>query len=554
MNNPIIQRELIGMLRTRKALAIQVLLIAVLSLLVVLRWPSEGRADLSGRQAQQVMQLFGYGLMVAMILLAPVFPATSVVLEKQRGTLALLLNSPMHPWAIFFGKLVGVIGFILLLLALSLPAAAACYAMGGIGFAQILKIYIVLLLVTMQYAVIGLLTSTYANSADSALRFTYGLVLVLAVVTLGPHQFLKGISDGFVATAIEWIRCISPIPAMMDIMGHSAVGSAGLVSGGNPIARFAVISIISCIVVAIWTASRFGQRMFDRSRSAGTITDERSVQVRVFRRIMYLWFFDPQRRTGLIGPLTNPILVKEFRTRKFGRAHWMVRFFGVCLILSLGLMLITTRGTMDWGVATLGAIVVMLQMALIVLVTPSLASGMISGEIESRGWQLLQMTPLRTHTIVIGKIGSAIWTLMLMLMATMPAYLVLIYIDVNLAQQILMTLFTLALTAVLAVLLTAAVSSMCERTSQSTAISYTLLVSLCAGTMLFWLGQDAPFTRETVQTVLQFNPLAAALMLINAPGFSQYELVPANWIIMGVACVLCLIVLTSRTWRLTRPR
>ena len=41
--NPIVQRELVAMLRTRRALALQVCLVAALSLLVVLRWPTDAR-------------------------------------------------------------------------------------------------------------------------------------------------------------------------------------------------------------------------------------------------------------------------------------------------------------------------------------------------------------------------------------------------------------------------------------------------------------------------------------------------------------------------------
>ena len=43
-------------------------------------------------------------------------PATSIVREKQRGTLILLLNSPLRPWSIYAGKLIGSLGFVLLLL------------------------------------------------------------------------------------------------------------------------------------------------------------------------------------------------------------------------------------------------------------------------------------------------------------------------------------------------------------------------------------------------------------------------------------------------------
>src|SRR5690606_34562251 len=101
--------------------------------LVLVRWPSDAVVDLQGAAAQQVLRVFGYGMMAALMLLAPVFPATSIVKEKVQGTLALLLNSPIHPWSVVFGKLVGAIGFILLMLLLSLPAAAAVFAMGGVG-------------------------------------------------------------------------------------------------------------------------------------------------------------------------------------------------------------------------------------------------------------------------------------------------------------------------------------------------------------------------------------------------------------------------------------
>ena len=72
--------------------------------------------------------------------------------------------------------------------------------------------------------------------------------------------------------------------------------------------------------------------------------------------------------------------------------------------------------------------------------------------------------------------------------------------------------------------------------------------------MLIWLGRDAPFSFETVEAVLVFNPLAAMLSLVRAEGFAEYNLVPANWYITGAGCVLGAIVLAVQTWRLTRPR
>jgi ABC-type transport system involved in multi-copper enzyme maturation permease subunit len=555
--------------------------------------------------------VFGYGLMVGLILLAPVFPATSIVREKQQGTLALLLNSPMSPWAILTGKLLGVLGYIVLLILLSLPAAAACFTMGGVDRGQLVGAYTILFLLAVEYATLGLFISSFANTSDSALRATYGAVLLLSVVTLGPHQFLQGLlQDPISSSVIDWVRCVSPIPAMMECLNQSGVASQGLVERGAMM-KFDILALIFIAVFLVLTARRFNQRMFDRPRATGTVTDEQSSGVRRFRRLMFV--IDPNRRSNLIGPRPvamalclggaavlgalaffvyrldakvlelpvsligavtlgilavaligtllvlavsiNPVTTKELRSRRFGRPNWLFRLGGFCLILSLGLMLATTRGTESWGVETLGAIMVLLSFALILLLTPTLAAGLISGERESGGWVLLQSTPLSALSVVLGKLMSVGTTLVLILIATLPGYAVIVLIDKETQLvRVPLVLLSLLLTALFALLLSAATSSLFRRTAPATATAYTILVGLCAGTMLFWLGRDSPFTFSTVESVLKFNPLAASLKLIDAPGFKGYQLLPANWWIMAAGCGVCLVVLIVQTWRLSRPQ
>lgn len=556
VSNPIVQREFIGTLRGQRALAAQVILVAALAALVLIRWPSEAQVDLSGAQAQQVLRVFGYGLMTVLILLAPVFPATSIVRERIQGTLALLLNSPIGAWQIVLGKLAGVVGFIALLLVLSLPAAAACYAMGGIDLAQLGMVYAVLFMLALMYATLGLLISSFAKTIDGALRMTYAIILVLAVVTLGPYEFLEGQIEfvPFQATIIDWLRCLSPIPAVMYVLGDEGIGSAGQSQSGNPALRFIVIAAVASLIFSAWTALRMNQRLFDEPRDQGKVTDEQSKTVQAYRRIMYLWFFDPQRRSGMIGPMTNPVMVKEQRCRKFGRGHWMMRLIGACLIISLGLMYAASLGSASLGLDRLGGIMVLLQMALIILITPALASGLIAGERESRSWQLLQMTPMSATTVVVGKLLSVAVTLLLILGATLPGYAVLIAISPAQQPTVINVLISLALTALMALLVSAAVSSVCRQTAAATAASYAILLTLCAGTLLVWLAQDAPFTQDTVETVLTINPLAAALSLIEAPGFDRYDLVPLNWYIIAGICLVSLAILVVQVWRLTRPR
>src|SRR5437773_11764844 len=194
--NPIIRRELLEVLRTRRAVALQLGLALGCALLVLIRWPTGQVADLSGVRSLQVLRMFGYGLLAGVLLLVPAFPATALVREKIKGTLALLLNSPLRPWSIYIGKLGGVLGFAALLLVMTLPAAAACYALGGtVVRGGITALYAVLGLAVLQISALALLVSSRAQSTDGALRVTYALVLVVCVFTLAPHAMLRGESS-----------------------------------------------------------------------------------------------------------------------------------------------------------------------------------------------------------------------------------------------------------------------------------------------------------------------------------------------------------------------
>ena len=247
-------------------------------------------------------------------------------------------------------------------------------------------------------------------------------------------------------------------------------------------------------------------------------------------------------------------MVKESRSRRFGRSHWLLRLVAACALLSLGITYAATLGTLDWGPETIGGIMVLLQVALIVVLTPSLAAPLISSERESGGWILLQMTPLSPGVILRGKLLSVVWPVLLTFGATLPGYLVMIFIEPAMWPQISRVLTSLLLTAVFALLLSAAVGSLFRRTAVATTVAYSLLIALVAGTMLVWLGRGSPFGLSTVEAVLSVNPLAAALSLIRVPGFAEYELVPGNWWFLGWSSAASLGVLIVQTWRLVQPQ
>jgi hypothetical protein len=330
------------------------------------------------------------------------------------------------------------------------------------------------------------------------------------------------------------------------------VAGQGLLSTADVPGRFAMASLIITGLCAAATLARLNHRIFDQARPQGQISDDRHVAVRTARRLFFL--VDPQRRSRGIGPFVNPVMVKEFRCRRFGRLHWLLRLISACAVLSLFLTYAATQETIDWGVETIGGILVFMQAALLVLITPSLAAGLISGERESGGWQILVTTPLPVFRIVWGKLLSVILPLLLVLCATLPGYVVMVYIEPGMRFQVERVVICLAATALFCMLTSAAVGSLFRRTAPATAAAYTALLAVCAAPLLVWMGRDAPFGHGTVERALTINPVAAALSVIRAPGFEEYNLIPGNWWFLGISSAAALAVLVIQAWRLSRPQ
>jgi ABC-type transport system involved in multi-copper enzyme maturation permease subunit len=545
----ILERELLSLLRSRKAFAIQAGVALMCSLLIIMRWPEGARVDLAGERSREVLVVFGYGLLTCLMLLVPGFPATNIVREKQQHTLLLLVHSPLKPMTIYFGKLASTLGFVLILMALSLPAAAACYAMGGVSVGELSALYGVLIVVALQYGTLGLFISSRSRSTDAALRVTYGAVLALAIFCVVPYLFLRG-TEGPGAMIADKLRCVSPIPAVMELLGHSDVGQRGFTSNSGAPKYYIAFALIGIVGFSVATIRRLHHGIFDKARSQGVVTDDLTGFPRLLRRLVFI--VDPQRRKAEIGPFTNPVMVKEFRCRQFGRLHWLLRLIAACALTSLLLTYATTLGSTDWGAEKIGGIIVVMQVALIVFLTPGLAGGLISGEHESGSWKLLRMTPMSAGVILRGKLLSVMWTMLLILCATLPGYLVMIRINPLITEQVRQVVICLVLTAVFAIMLSITVSSFFRRSAPATATAYGLLLFVCVGTLLAWLGRDAPFGHSTVNAVLTINPMAAALSVIKTPGFADYQLVPANWWIMSGASVVLFIVLALRVRVLIR--
>lgn len=548
---PVLRRELVAMLRSPRSLAAVVVAAVVFALLVLSRWPGGGVVDLSGAASRGAFRVFAYGLLGGVLLLVPAFPATSIVRERIQGTLLLLLNAPLRPAAVYAGKFLAVLAFAALVLCTSLPAAAGVYAMGGVDpVRQIGVLYLILAVVAVECIAIGLLVSAHAASPDAAVRTTYAAVFGACFASLGPYAVLQG-KTGLLATAAEWLRRLSPLPPVMRLVGHGTVGTKGMLESGSGIPEFLLAAGVFVAVLVAAAVLQLNHRIFDRARDQGRMTDEQSIGVRTLRRLMFL--VDPQRRKAGIPFFLNPVMVKEFRTRRFGRFHWLLRLAAGCAVVSLLLTLAATTSTMDWGVESVGGLLVILQVALVVLLTPSLAAGLVSTERESGGWSLLQATPMSGLRIATGKLASVVWTMLLVLAATLPGYGLLVVIKPDVTNQVSLAMVCVLLAVASTIALSAAIGSFMARTATATVTAYVVVMALYLGPLLVWAFREDPFGHRFVESALTVTPLAAALGVIETAGFESYVLIPVSWWIAAAVCLVSLAAFGMRIWRLLRP-
>ncbi|MFJ7184882.1 ABC transporter permease [Lysinibacillus xylanilyticus] len=147
----------------------------------------------------------------------------------------------------------------------------------------------------------------------------------------------------------------------------------------------------------------------------------------------------------------NPVFVKELklRFRSFKSFSGLMFYLAVICIFIAGFLLITTeftgKGFFKPEISfMMFAVLTILQMALILFITPSLTAGAISSEREKQTLNILLTTTQSSTQIIIGKLLSSVAFLVLMLIAGLPLYsLVFLFGGVSPSQLISIFLFYL---------------------------------------------------------------------------------------------------------------
>ncbi len=544
MINPIISKEIKQLLRSRQAFGLQLAYIGILCLVAIIIWPRGGIYSLSSLASRDLFTVLSLGQLILVALFSPAFTATAITVEKERGTFDMLFASPLRPRAIIFGKLISSITILLLLIFSSLPVMSVCFLLGGVSLTELIQAVQVLIVATVLFGLIGLCISAISNRSYSATLATYIVILFLSAGPWIPAMVLANWREG--AFLFNTIRSVSPFTAMLSISQPDLLRAYGqyMASAASPLdifMRFSSVAmplLIICFIVMIKKSETL------RPQRREVLIRDRALLARRRRRFPFV-LLDPLKEKSMIRRIDNPVSVKEVRNSTMGRAKFMIRAMYLCFIFSMILIGLASGSVGVWSPDAIKVVAICFQVGMIILIAPSLTAGAITQEKEHYNYDLLKMTLLHRHTIIIGKIVVPLRYMLFLILSTLPAFGMLWYLDYYSATRVIICVSIILTTLLFALISGIFSSALCRTTSNATAWSYGIVSLLSIGTLI-GIFIRSNLSSKLFEWIMVWNPFVAAITAVTDSIFTELSIWPKTLIGLGAVSLIMLVATVLR--------
>ncbi len=377
VENPVLQRELLGNLRMTRAFVLLFLYLGMLGLVVLLAWPQERQLDLTTNPeaSKRLINLVFLGQYLLAAMMAPSFAAAAITGEKERMSYEMLLASPLRPGAIVLGKLLASLCHLLLLIFASLPIVMLCLPLGGVSIYEALAAFFGLFVSVITFGMISLAASSYFRRTSASLLVSYLLILPLALLAVlgwwgmadrGETRLLLTVT---VLPAICALICVRLFRDTTARLLHPPDLGAG------------------------------GKEIVDLEEEA-----KEAMGLVIQSDQFPDWLFAPSKRNDLLADGANPVFDKEMRSEIFSQGTLMLRVvIQVSMLLAIPLMaffLYVWPNMAPWYISY----VILFNL----LVGPVFSAGSVTGERERETLDLLLTTTLTSVQILWAKLISGL--------------------------------------------------------------------------------------------------------------------------------------------------
>jgi len=504
---PLLFKDVKMALRKKRAAFLQLLFLGSCFACAWILWPQEGIYSLSSQSARHLFTVLGIGQLALVALFAPAFTSPAFSMERERNTFDLLYGTRMSPFAIVWGKVCGSLTFLLLVVLSSIPVVSVCLVLGGIDASAVASFYLILVFTALFYGMIGLTVSALTSKTYLAVIYTYIIIVALGVlVIVPPLMFMRHVGMGG-KVVLHYMWSVSPFVAMASVVQPDLLRMSRWMAE-LPEASRIFLAASGGLSVAMVAFLFYQLRKCPDPRPRREQLVDRSLAERMTKWPFYL--INPRGHRRMIGPIFNPVLIKELRTMLFGRIVYLMRGIYCCIFVSLVLVLLAALSTYMYAPALIAALTVSFQMALVLFAAPIFSAPLISGEVESGRFDLLRATKLTSLKIVSGKFQSVIIPLAILLVATLPPYLALAYIEPAIKQGIARSAVTLAATLLFVCSAGMFFSSISRKTSTSIAATYVVVVVTCVLSLIGLLAEQT-FSPGTLRALFLINPVVTML-------------------------------------------
>jgi ABC-type transport system involved in multi-copper enzyme maturation permease subunit len=548
MMNPVLQKDLLGLLRLKRVAAVQIVFVAVLALMVLGSWPQqgvlEGSAQVSGashvvRGSDRFLLGLTLGQIVLLVLFVPGVAAVAVSGEREQNTLEMLYASRLKARQIIAGKIAVAVGYPLLLLIMALPFVALLNWRGDVRGGELLFAYLILLMTAVFLALLSLTVSAWCRQSATALMISYAIVLILCGGVLVPAAIMLDNAQGITAQTLHYARALSPVAAALSLLqpqSNFSGADRGLVPIWQVFLPLAGVVSIGCFIALVMKLSR-APSSSDAFGAVGAADAQRSLA----RRLLFL--IDPKKQPKAFGAW-NWLSSKERRTGSLRSGRWTIRIFYLCLLLSLGLAAMSLYSGIEQGdlLRYVAQVVVALQVGIVAVIAPSLTSAAVSSEIESGTWELLRLTPRGGGEIFLGKLLPSLIPAMLPVIALLPAYGALCFVNPSYMLYLSRVLPVVLLAVLLCCMVGLTFSSFIANTARATVAACLLVAAIFVLPLFAWLAAGEQLSPMIAARVAFISPLVVALNTLPGGWEPVRDLYTLHLWTIGIACVVMLVV------------
>jgi len=348
-----------------------------------------------------MLQFFGVYLFM------PAMTCSVITVEKERGSLSLLLLTKLGGWTIILEKYLGRIIPMFSFLLLSLPMLVIAYSMGGVSRESIASGIWFLALTTLQVGALAIMCSTFFRSTVGSFMATF----LLGIVMLFWLPLLYA-SLGMLNGPPDWIPFSFVTPALFLISAEN--GNTGW-DFALDVAGTSIPILIQTLLFLVLARVFLIRRAF---------LPPTNLFLKIFKWLdeFFHWLNDNPWTKGKVlisdkvalNTIVDPVAWRETTKTSLGSFRYLTRLFILieAPIVTIGLLLISLNGSHE--PLTFLMFLLWIVSTLIVAVK---ATTLVCGERAHETLDVLLTTPMRSSEIIQQKFRGV---MRLMLVLSVP--------------------------------------------------------------------------------------------------------------------------------------